>query len=348
MSTANTTWADFPNGTWANAPGLEPGFSCKHFECYDPGNGEEILWPNPYLFHGDKYMPQNIPRAAPEFICELVKRSSLDKNATVLSQNTPTLRTARAVGDARRKCHEVSINEVSEFAWRRWPSGRELMRGNCVDHCDNLFNGTFITEANKAWEKECMDHDPVRNRPFLEFVRDEDIEICKGLLLPPAKGLGEMRWECDVKPGKGAKGADMPSCEDSVVVKEGEKCLEDGKGKSKEACADYCEMAYNGTMMASLWECWDEGCSDAREGKNEAVNDVHLEMIVKGNVESVCKPLGIKGAKPWYNTEWRDEPKGEQEAKDEDEKNESGAAGFGAKKGAVLLAVVMGALFSGM
>lgn len=295
-----------------------------------------------------------------------------------LNQNTPTLRmrgvsVARsqldedvssnlAVSEARDKCYKTGTDyrNAQELAWRRWPIGREFAVDDCKDHCDNLYNGTFITVANREWGFECEYHDEVRNRAFLEFQRDMDIAgICLLQLGMPTPE--EVRAEtseefvCDLEGEAEKSGSVQPSCTDNVVTKEAERCLEKVseedeekgvmKGKSREACEEYCEMTYNGTMMASLWECWDEKCKNVRAGRNEAAVDVHLESIVKRSAVGICQPLGINGSKPWI---WEEFKTAEKKKEEEKKGDESIASGPGVKKGAVVLAMVVGGLFAGM
>src|SRR5690606_4664786 len=114
------------------------------------------------------------------------------------------------------------------------------------------------------------------------------------------------------------------------------------RGNGREECVDFCDMAYNGTMLETNWKCWEAGCTDARDPKFEEMNDKYLKGGIEGTIKNICEPLGLNG--PGGENAKAEEGK---EGAKKDSDDESVADGLKVKKGAVLLAVVFGALFSG-
>ncbi|RPA76969.1 hypothetical protein BJ508DRAFT_417374, partial [Ascobolus immersus RN42] len=114
-------------------------------------------------------------------------------------------------------------------------------------------------------------------------------------------------------------------------------------GNGKEECEEFCQIAANGTMLEQTWQCWEEGCTDAREGKNEELNDKYLKEGVAATLNTICEPLGL-----WSNTTTDkdnvkdDDKKGEKEEEKDKKDDDSAASGFRIAGGAVALAVAVG------
>ncbi|RPA80143.1 hypothetical protein BJ508DRAFT_415513 [Ascobolus immersus RN42] len=122
--------------------------------------------------------------------------------------------------------------------------------------------------------------------------------------------------------------------------------------RTKEFCIPFCNMVHDGTWRKSTNECWKEQCVEYDEKSNEPVMDWLQEDILGW----ACKPFGLKGGEKVEEVKEgdKDEDKSGEETKNDDqkdgdkkdEKDESAAVGLGVKKGALVMALVFGALFS--
>ncbi|RPA78063.1 hypothetical protein BJ508DRAFT_378486 [Ascobolus immersus RN42] len=343
---------------------------------------------------------------APGFVCT----GNFD-TVQPLGQELPSCRAGSAYDSvfkgARDRCYEVKKEDARAAGWNQWPHGRNFNKGNCEEHCSNLYDNTFITNLNKCWKAECEDHDSAGNRAFLEYIRDADIKgICEPLGIKEKEPSADSeKWmQCTLLPDDfhydlqkiSPNKAIMPQCGEMVsyypLAQAQEKCMnltipsdEERKlngwyprGLGKEQCADLCEMVYNGTALDLIWKCFDGRCTDARDGKYEALNDYYLEGVTKDlTVKHLCQhhQVGIMGAaRPSPSKCWKyasststeaveiscDEAEailtGKQEKEEapvdgektteDKEPGKSDADGLGGKKASVILAVVFGAVIA--
>src|SRR5690606_6018507 len=102
----------------------------------------------------------------------------------------------------------------------------------------------------------------------------------------------------------------------------------------KEQCLDLCNSLYDGTYLKEALKCFEDGCSDWE--KHEGHNKEAQESVVEEMKAKCHSDLGLKGVTSKNGT-----------IVDDSEKD-SEATGLGVKKGALVLALVFGSVFSGL
>ncbi|RPA77341.1 hypothetical protein BJ508DRAFT_417162 [Ascobolus immersus RN42] len=154
----------------------------------------------------------------------------------------------------------------------------------------------------------------------------------------------------------------------------------------RDSCVDYCNAMFNGTYQSSWLECFKDGCKDFEDKKETNLEAIQISTEAQRSIciplgltsgketkwgnstivnpfknvtdtddgttdsSSSAPPTTSPTGTPVKEDDKEDEKedeKGSDKAATED-KDESAAAGLGVKKGALVLAVVFGSLFSGL